>query len=105
MTAEEWGKFNDLIRRIAQLYKIQQVEVATKYFIPVIDVEMILSSYDQAMKKIYMEFTKIFIPSLDCIVSEDWDYTYIIWCKNSDSIEALKPLISEVGLFSFQDFT
>jgi len=103
VTAKDWSKFNDLIRKVAQVYKIQRVDSEKEIFVPVNDVEKLLSNYEEAMDKDSSEFTRIFIPSLDCIISEDWDYTYILWCSNSESVEKLKPLIEEAGLFSFRD--
>ncbi|MGR6873994.1 hypothetical protein ACU6U9_17170 [Pseudomonas sp. HK3] len=102
VTVCEWERFSNFIRRISQAHEVQVVDFETESFIQVTNIEL-LSSHDESKNKTSAEFTRIFIPALDCIITEDWDYTYILWCKNLNSIDILKPLIDEVGLFSFRD--
>ena len=103
VTINEWSRFNNLIRKIAEAYEIQKVDFETESFISVNDVEVLLSSYEESMNKDSSEFLRIFIPGLDCIISEDWDYTYILWCSNPESLQKLNPLIEEANLYSFRD--
>ena len=103
VTINEWSRFNNLIRKIAEAYEIQKVDFETESFISVNDVEVLLSSYEESMNKDSSEFLRIFIPGLDCIISEDWDYTYILWCSNPESRQKLSPLIEEANLYSFRD--
>lgn len=103
VTVNDWSKFSYLIRKIAQAYEVQKVDFETESFIPVNDAEGLLSSYEESMNKDSSDFTRLFIPSLDCIITEDWDCTYILWCSNPESVQKLKPLIEEAGLYSFRD--
>jgi hypothetical protein len=40
---------------------------------------------------------------LGCVISEEWDYTYIIWHKNNGAVEALAPYIKASRLEHFHD--
>ena len=50
-----------------------------------------------------INFTTIIIPSLNVVLAETWDYTYILYHKNNGAVEELKPLIKKSNLFSFRD--
>jgi hypothetical protein len=40
-------------------------------------------------------------PELGCVVTEEWDYTYIIWHKNNGAVEKLAPFIKKAKLKHF----
>jgi hypothetical protein len=67
------------------------------------DIGITLSSYKESMNKDSSQFSKYAIPELDCIFTEEWDYTFILWHKNNGAVEALKPLITKAGLYHFHD--
>ena len=54
-----------------------------------------------SMNKTTDKFSIYVIPELECIISEDWDYTYIIWYTNKTVIEKLQPFIEKSGLYHF----
>ena len=62
-----------------------------------------LSTDEESMNKESSEFTKLVVPDLGCVISEEWDYTYIIWHKNNGAVDALAPYIKAVGLEHFHD--
>src|ERR1700712_5616969 len=101
VTENEWKRFNTLINLISERYEIQVVNCERKTCLPVSNVESVLQTYAAAMEKDSSHFTKLVIPSLDCVLTEEWDYTYIVWHKNNGAVEALKPLVTAAGLYSF----
>ncbi len=100
VTQEDWNKFNSLIRLIAQKFNILLANFENKRLIKVDDIEDTLSNYEDSMSKSSNEFSYYVIPRLNCVISEDWDYTYIIWHKENN-IEQLKEMIQKVGLYHF----
>jgi len=53
------------------------------------------------MTKTSNEFSVYLIPELECILSEDWDYTFIIWYTNKKVIIKLQSFIEKSGLYHF----
>lgn len=99
----EWTRFNDWIRSLAQHFTIYLVDCESQSITEVADIESVISEYDVSMNKDSSLFTKLVLPELGCVISEDWDYTYIIWHKNSGAVEALSPHITKAGLKHFHD--
>ncbi|HSI37555.1 MAG TPA: hypothetical protein VK946_00625 [Methylotenera sp.] len=103
VTEDDWRKFGKLIVLISQKYEILIAHCESQQCLPVNNVESIIQTYSEAMKKDSTQFTKFVIPELDCIFTEEWDSTYIIWHKNNDAVQALQPLINASGLHNFHD--
>ncbi len=103
VTEKEWSRFNDLIRLISKKFKVELLDCESESISNVSDIEITLSTYENSKEKSAAEFSNYILPELGCVVSEDWDYTYIIWHKNNGAVEALAPLIDEVGLRHFSD--
>ncbi len=99
----DWDKFNDLIQCIFKKYNLQVINCEEKSCIPVKSVNSILQTHADSQEKDSSQFIRLLIPELDCLITEDWDYTFIIWYKNIGAVEALAPLIKSVGLYSFHD--
>lgn len=55
------------------------------------------------MRKDASLFSKFIIPDLHCVITEEWDYTYIIWHKNDGAVDALMPYILNSRLYHFSD--
>lgn len=53
------------------------------------------------MNKEPNDFYKFILLSLNYVITEDWDCTYIIWYKNNGAIENLASSITKAGLFKF----
>lgn len=103
VTESEWSKFNTLIRLVSKQYKVQLANINSRTLSEVDSIENHLSSFEVAMNKESEKFSKFIIPELECVISEDWDYTYILWYKNKEVVAKLAPLIESVGLYHFHD--
>jgi hypothetical protein len=101
VTDSEWERFNFLIRNISSRYKLLLVNVDGKIISNIDNIEKMLVSHRESMNKTSSEFLQFIIPDLDCILTEEWDYTLIIWYKNEGVIEKLRPFIQESKLFHF----
>ena len=103
VTEDDWAHFNKWIKHLAQDFTIELVDCEKQSITRVADVESVLSSYEISMNKNSSLFTKLVLPELGCVISEEWDYTYIIWHKNNGAVEALSPYITKNGLKHFHD--
>ncbi|KZM41041.1 hypothetical protein OA92_15885 [Marinomonas sp. SBI22] len=103
VTENEWGRFNSFLKSISKKYSIEKVDFEAQSITKVDNIETLLSSYSESMNKDSSMFTNIVLPELECVISEEWDYTYIIWHKKNGAVEALSPLIESDGLKHFHD--
>ena len=103
VTEEEWARFNNLLRGIFKDFVLEIVDCEKQSLTKVGDIESVLSNYEESMNKESSMFTKFVIPDLRCVITEEWDYTYIIWHKANSSVEALSPYIINSGLKHFHD--
>ena len=103
VTKDDWAKFNTLVRLISKVYKMALLDCQTQSILDIDDIEKTLSNYEDSMNKDASKFSKYLIPELDCILSEEWDFTYILWHKNGAAIEAIDPFITKAGLYHFHD--
>lgn len=63
----------------------------------------LLDDYQASMHKDGSQFSQFVIPDLDCVLTEEWDYTYILWHRNKEALEAITPLLAETNLKHFAD--
>ena len=103
VTEDDWSRFGKLIKLIAKDYDIERVDTDLRELFPVNDIDEILSSFKDSMEKESDEFTKIVIPKLKCVITEDWDFTYIIWHKSNGAVESLASYIKAAKLCQFTD--
>lgn len=103
VTADEWSRFNDLLRNIANDFELELANFEDQSLIHIVDVESVLSTYEESMSKTSSEFINVVVPALGCVISEEWDYTYVIWHKNNGAVEALDPYIKAACLEHFHD--
>ncbi|ACR12123.1 conserved hypothetical protein [Teredinibacter turnerae T7901] len=103
VTEEEWGRFNILLKNLAGNFCIESADCEKETLTGITNIETVLSTYKDSMNKESSEFLKLVFPGLDCVISEEWDYTYIIWHKNNGAVEKLIPYIKAVGLEHFHD--
>ncbi len=101
VTESEWNRFNQLIELISRDYKIEIALCAKETLMPVTEVSQVLSSYEESIEKDCSQFSKFVIPELGCVISEEWDYTYILWYQSSETVEKLSPYIKRVSLKHF----
>ncbi|PVM86398.1 hypothetical protein DDF62_18985 [Caulobacter radicis] len=100
---EEWSRFNALIAAISTDFRVGiarrdpgVVEFPAK-------IQSVLSRYEEAMEKDESQFSTFVIPQLHCLITEAWDYTYVIWHRNDGAMDALKPYIADARLHHFSD--
>lgn len=103
VTENEWAKFNDWIRNLASDFEIVILDFETKAEQPISNIEEVLSDYKTSMNKDSSQFIELGIPALGCVISEEWDYTYIIWHQKNGAVEELIPYIKKAGLKHFHD--
>ncbi|WP_341665117.1 hypothetical protein [Vibrio sp.] len=100
---DDFERFNTWIRLISKNFTILEVSLKTETLSEMSDVESILSDFESSQDKTSAEFIRIVIPELECIISEEWDFTYIIWHKNNGAVDKLQSSIKNAGLKSFSE--
>ena len=103
VTEKEWSSFNIFIKLIFNKYQLYIAEHENESCKKVKDVDSILSTFEETMNKEPSQFTMLIIPELNCAITEDWDYTYILWHKNNGAVENLAPLMKQAGLYHFKN--
>jgi len=63
----------------------------------------LLDNYQAYLEKDGSQFFQFVIPALDCVITEEWDYAFILWHRGSEALEAIKPLLVEAKLKHFSD--
>jgi hypothetical protein len=101
VTKADWSKFNSLIEIIFRHYRMQLVDLNARKLNEINNIEETLCNDEDSMTKTSNEFSIYIIPELECILSEDWDYTFIIWYIDKKVIEKLQPFIEKSGLYHF----
>ncbi|MEQ9314598.1 MAG: hypothetical protein RLN72_02035 [Henriciella sp.] len=51
----------------------------------------------------HAQFFKLIVPALDCLVTEEWDYTAIIWHRSETAPAQLLDMVESAGLKHFTD--
>lgn len=103
VSEDEWSSFNEMLLAASQAFRMGVVNhVSETVEFPEI-IEPVLSDYQGSMRKDASQFCQFVIPALDCAITEEWDYTYILWHRNTVALEAIKPLLVEARLQHFSD--
>lgn len=103
VTESEWQRFNTLIHLISKNYNVVQANIEARSIRELGSIDDVLCTYEESMNKDSERFTKLVVPQLQCVLTEEWDYTYILWHKNNGALEALQPLINKAGLYHWND--
>ena len=103
VTESEWQRFNDLIKLLSERHALALADTQAHSTRELGSIDEILCNYEEAMNKDSGQFTKLVVPKLQCVITEDWDYTYILWHKGNGALEALKPLINTAGLYHWHE--
>ena len=101
VTEYEWTRFNTLIKLLHHDYELVSVYLESNTVENIRSIDSFLATYHEDMNRTSIEFSRIIIPALNAILTEDWDYTYILWHRNNSAKEALAPLIKKAELFQF----
>ena len=101
VTEKEWSRFNNLIKLISKEIELNFVNCKAEKLEAITEINQVLDSYEVSMNKDSSKFSRFVIPELDCVITEKWDYTYILWHKNNGAVEKLAPYIKQAGLKHF----
>ncbi len=100
---EEWSRFNSWVSAISRDFRLGIANCLTGIVEFPDKIEPHLSEYQVSIRKDASQFSKFIIPNLNCVITEEWDYTYIIWHKNDGAVDALKPYVLSSSLHHFSD--
>lgn len=103
VSEEEWQRFNRMLISAFEGFRMGVVNRAAETVEFPAQLEPLLSNHREAMQKDASQFVQFVIPELDCVISEEWDYTYILWHRGTGALETIKPLLSQAGLQHFSD--
>ena len=103
VSENEWSRFNRLLLAAFKVFRMGVVNHTSEIVEFPTHIEPLLSDYQNSMRKDSSQFSQFVIPVLDCVITEEWDYTYILWHRNTEAVKAMKPLLSEAELHHFSD--
>lgn len=101
--AQEWSRFNQMLLAAFGAFRMGVVNHEAETIEFPARLEPLLSDHQESMGKDASQFSQFVIPALDCVISEEWDYTYILWHRGTRALEAIKPLLSKAQLQHFSD--
>ena len=99
----EWLRFNRWLLAVFQAFGIGVVNRKAEAIEFPARLEPLLNDRAEAIQKDASQFSWFVIPALDCVITEEWNYTYILWHRDRRALEALKPLLSDANLHHFSD--
>lgn len=103
VSEEDWSRFNRMLLAASRAFRMGVVDHAAETVEFPARLEPFLSDHLESMRKDASQFSQFVIPALDCVITEEWDYTYILWHRDTAAMEAIKPLLSEAKLQHFSD--
>ena len=103
VSEEESLRFNRMLLAAFGAFRMGVVDHSAETVEFPAHLEPRLSDHQESMQKEASQFSQFVIPALDCLITEEWDYTYILWHRNTRALEAIKPLLSEARLQNFSD--
>jgi hypothetical protein len=101
VTPEEWSRFNHFLELVGKEFAFELASLEKEKLLPLAKVSSVLSSYEESQQKESSQFIRLVIPELECVISEEWDYTYILWHKDLNAVVALAPYIAAAKLCVF----
>lgn len=101
VTEHEWQRFHHFLVLLGNKFHIQKVNWNTETLTKIPNISAILDSYEQSMDKDSSQFYQFVVPELECVITEEWDYTYIVWYRDNITVAALAPYIEKAGLCHF----
>jgi len=105
VTEVEWSRFNNLLTQIVERHDVFIADLVNETLRKVRHARELMQLYDESQNKSHSAFTKLVIPGLSCALTEEWDFTYILWYKDRAAVAVLAPLISRAQLHHFCDDT
>jgi hypothetical protein len=101
VTENEWSRFNEFIKLLSQHFMVKLADCKSEKLLDINNIQDTFSNHSESMNKDDSLFSRYVLPELDCVVTEEWDYTYIIWHKNNGAVEKLAPFIAKAKLKHF----
>lgn len=101
VTDKEWSRFNHFISDVSQKFQLGVADCNAGAVTFPAEIDSFLSSHNATKNKDSSQFSKFIIPELECAITEEWDYTFIIWHKNNGAVDALKSSILSSKLRHF----
>ena len=99
----EWSRFNQMLLATFKAFRMGVVSRAAETIEFPAELEPLLHDYQASMQKDASQFSQFVIPELDCVITEEWDHTYILWHRNNGALEAIEPLLGDAKLKHFSD--
>ena len=103
VSEKDWSRFKSLVSSISRDFRLGIANCSTGTVEFPDEIECYLGEYRVSMGKDASQFSKFIIPELNCAITEEWDYTYIIWHKHDGAVDALKPYVLRSSLHHFSD--
>ncbi|OWK30092.1 hypothetical protein [Sphingomonas dokdonensis] len=103
VSEDKWLRFNRMLLAAFGAFHMGVVDHSNETIKFPARLEPFLSDHQEAMQKDASQFLQFVIPAMNCVITEDWDYTYILWHRDVDTLEAIKPLLSGARLEHFSD--
>jgi len=103
VSEQEWSRFHTFISSISRKFKVGVVNCNTSSVSFPADLSSSFVNFSVSLNRDASLFQKYMIPELECVITEEWDYTYIIWHKRNGAIGRLSPYILESKLKHFAD--
>lgn len=100
---DEWLRFNRMLLAAFRAFRMGVVNHASETVEFPEHLEPLLCDHRESRQKVSSQFSQFVVPALDCVITEEWDYTYILWHRNPRALEAIKPLLVEAKLQHFSD--
>ena len=98
VSEDEWLRFNRMLLAAFKAFRMGVANHASETVEFPARLEPLLSDHQKSMQKDAAQFSQFVIPDLDCVITEEWDYTYILWHRDTGALEAIKPLLFEAKL-------
>jgi hypothetical protein len=97
----EWSRFDSFVLDISKKYAVGIADCNAKIVIFPENIATTFCNFSQSQEKTSAEFSNYIIPELNAMMTEEWDYTYIFWYKDSAVVKTLSPFISDSKLHHF----
>jgi hypothetical protein len=103
VSEDEWLRFNRMLLAAFGAFRMGVVKREAENLDFPAQLEPLLNDYQGTMQKDGSQFSQFVIPALDCVITEEWDHTYILWYRDTVALDAIKPLLVEAKLKHFSD--
>jgi hypothetical protein len=102
----EWQKFEALSALLLDHFELQRVDPLSGFCHTIRskrareDIQTSCHA-DNPIRKKFKEFITLYIPELDCVYQEHFDYTNVLWHRAGTVPEVFLEFVEEVGLHHF----